>query len=117
MIARVLQRNRAFSPAAFVIVLLMTGPALFGQPGLITVVAGGGPSRTLKDGDVATNGQLSLPSSVALDSTGNVYIADGSVRKVNLQGIISTVAGGINPPASAGAEWRRRRASRRRAPF
>jgi hypothetical protein len=83
---------------------MMMGPALFGQPGLITVVAGGGPSRTLKDGDVATNGQLSLPSCVALDSTGNVYIADGSVRKVNLEGIISTIAGGINPPASAGAE-------------
>lgn len=99
-----LQRNPAFSPEALFIVLLMMAPALFGQAGLITVVAGGGPSRTLKDGDVATNGQLSLPSSVAVDSAGNAYIADGSVRKVNLAGIISTVAGGTNPPASAGAE-------------
>src|SRR5438067_200158 len=79
-------------------------PFLYGQAGIITVVAGGGPNRTLKDGDAATNGLLSFPTSVAVDGAGNVFIADGYVRKVNPAGIISSVAGGPNPPASAGAE-------------
>jgi uncharacterized protein (TIGR03437 family) len=74
---------------------------LCAQPGILTIIAGGNTSRAVKDGDVATNGQLSFPTSVALDSSGNVYIADGYVRKVNSAGIISAYAGG--PNATAGA--------------
>jgi sugar lactone lactonase YvrE len=48
------------------------------------------------DGGPALNALLNLPSSLALDSAGNLYIADqanGRIRKVSTNGTISTVAG------------------------
>ena len=45
----------------------------------------------------ALNADLYFPTSLALDKSGNLFIADrgnGSVRKVSPQGMISTVAGG-----------------------
>jgi len=49
------------------------------------------------DGLLATNAQLNSPEGVAVDSAGNVYIADTLnyvIRKVNYQsGIITTIAG------------------------
>ncbi|MEW6556281.1 MAG: carboxypeptidase regulatory-like domain-containing protein [Elusimicrobiota bacterium] len=48
------------------------------------------------DGGAATSAQLNFPSDVAVDSSGNLYIADSSnhrIRKVNTSGIITTVAG------------------------
>ncbi len=48
------------------------------------------------DGKAATSAQLNNPSALAVDSSGNVYIADSSnnvVRMVNASGIISTFAG------------------------
>ena len=46
------------------------------------------------DGGPATAAQLCRPTSVAVDASGNVYIADGQyIRKVTTAGIISTVAG------------------------
>ncbi|MGA2600283.1 MAG: IPT/TIG domain-containing protein [Bryobacteraceae bacterium] len=64
--------------------------------GTITTVAGGGSEFTPMDGDggLATAAYLFIPDAVALDSAGNLYIADNqSVRKVDSSGIISTVAG------------------------
>ena len=61
--------------------------------GVITTVAGGGSS--LGDNGPATSAQLSSPDDVAVDSAGNLYIADslhGRVRKVS-KGLITTVAG------------------------
>jgi uncharacterized protein (TIGR03437 family) len=71
--------------------------------GVITTVAGSGPVGLLNnvfsgDNGPATSARLSDPSGVALDSLGNLYIADagnGRVRVVS-NGIITTVAGGIN---------------------
>jgi uncharacterized protein (TIGR03437 family) len=44
----------------------------------------------------ATDAQLNLPTGIAADASGNIYIADTAnnrIRKVNKDGIISTVAG------------------------
>ena len=62
--------------------------------GNISTVAGGG--STLGDGGAATAAQLSLPRGVAVDGSGNLYIADTGnerIRKVDSSGNISTVAG------------------------
>ena len=66
--------------------------------GTITTVAGSiGLSNSFSgDGGPATSAGLSDPNGVALDSAGNLYIADTNnnrVRKVDLGGIITTVAG------------------------
>jgi sugar lactone lactonase YvrE len=66
--------------------------------GAITTVAGSGlPIGFSGDGEAATSAQLSYPTGVAADTTGNLYIADTNnlrVRKVDPRGIITTVAGG-----------------------
>ena len=63
--------------------------------GVLTLVAGSGAHGFSGDGGPATNALLSFPNAVAVDSSGVLYIADGSggrVRKV-ANGIITTVAG------------------------
>lgn len=68
--------------------------------GVITTIAGTGTAGVAGDGGLATAGQLNSPASVAVDGSGNVYIADTSnhrIRKVTAAtGVISTVAGGAN---------------------
>ncbi len=64
--------------------------------GLITTVAGTGIGGFSGDGGPATAAQLSAPRGVAVDSAGNLYIADSEnfrIRKVRSSGIITTVAG------------------------
>src|ERR1039457_717265 len=61
--------------------------------GIITTIAGGG--LTLGDGGPATSAMLYVPSGVAVDSAGDLYVADSGnnrIRKVS-NGIITTVAG------------------------
>jgi len=83
-----------------------SAPMLAFGPGTITTVAGsyqccvagsdfpiGGYSG---DGGLAAASRLSGPKGVALDGSGNLYIADSSnsvVRRVTLDGTITTVAG------------------------
>jgi len=65
--------------------------------GVITTVAGTGSSGYSGDGGAATEAQLSSPSGVAVDSSGNLYIADSGnnrIRQVDTNGVITTVAGG-----------------------
>jgi uncharacterized protein (TIGR03437 family) len=67
--------------------------------GLIRTIAGNGSSGASGDNGPATAAQLSSPNGVAVDSAGNVFIADGPrVRKVSPTGIITTVAGGGSAP-------------------
>ena len=64
--------------------------------GTITTVAGTGTNGYAGDGGAANSAQLDFPYGVAIDSTGNLYIADNNnhrIRKVNTSGIINTVAG------------------------
>ena len=66
-----------------------------GTNGIITTVAGNGTEGYSGDGGAATNAELYFPYSVAVDSSGNLFIADDSNRilKVGTNGIITTVAG------------------------
>ena len=79
--------------------------------GVITTAAGNGTCGFSGDNGPAISAQLCPPGGIALDASGNLYIADGSarIRKVS-GGVITTVAGngtntfsGDNGPAlSAG---------------
>jgi carboxypeptidase family protein/NHL repeat-containing protein len=79
--------------------------------GVITTVAGSGPTGRGKggfagDGGPATAALLNSPQGIALDAMGNLYIADNGnqrIRKVGLDGIITTVAGGGTQPLTDGA--------------
>lgn len=93
---------------------LLAGPVPGGEP-VITTVAGGG-TTDLGDGGPAVLAKLSGPTSVAVDSRGNLYIAEGyggygtcRIRKVSPSGVITTFAGdgtygndaGENVPATS----------------
>ena len=65
--------------------------------GIINTYAGGGNWGVLGDNGPATSAFLDSPQGLAVDSAGNLYIADlydYRVRKVSPTGIITTVAGG-----------------------
>ena len=65
--------------------------------GIITTVAGTGfMDDPLGDGGAATNASLNNPMGVAVDDFGNLFIADtvnSRIRKVDTNGIITTIAG------------------------
>ncbi|HEV8042749.1 MAG TPA: hypothetical protein VGP62_27975 [Bryobacteraceae bacterium] len=64
--------------------------------GTITTVAGNGVDGFSGDGGLAASAQLSSPTGVATDSSGNLYIADGPnarIRRVSPKGVITTFAG------------------------
>jgi sugar lactone lactonase YvrE len=81
--------------------------------GIITTFAGTGEAGNSGDGGPATEAQINDPNGVALDAEGNLYFADDVamvVRRVGLDGVISTVAGtgtagfsGDGGPGSAAA--------------
>ena len=67
--------------------------------GIITTVTGNGTVGFSGDGGAATNAVLSEPYGVAVDNTGNLYIADyynNRIREVRTNGIIATIAGNGN---------------------
>ena len=66
---------------------------------VITTIAGNGSAGYGGDGGLATDGLLNGPSATAVDKKGNVYIADtynSRIRKIDTNGIISTIAGNGN---------------------
>jgi sugar lactone lactonase YvrE len=63
--------------------------------GVISTIAGTGSQGYSGDNGSAISAQLNIPYSTAVDSSGNVYIADSEnhrIRKVT-GGVISTIAG------------------------
>jgi uncharacterized protein (TIGR03437 family) len=83
--------------------------------GVVTTVAGNGAHGYSGDNGPATSAQLSGPLGVAVDASGNLYIADFYVNRIRkvANGVITTVAGdgtqgfgGDNGPAtSASMFW------------
>ena len=68
-----------------------------GPGGIIQTLAGTGAAGFGGDGGPAARAQLNHPYGLALDQSGNVYVADlgnARVRKIAVDGSISTVAGG-----------------------
>ncbi len=65
--------------------------------GIISTFAGTGIAGFSGDGGAATSARLNEPTSVAVDSHGNVFVADSvnaRIRKITPGGVISTYAGG-----------------------
>ena len=66
--------------------------------GVVSTVAGNGSNGYTGDGGLATNATLNAPTGVAVDSAGNIYIADqgnNRIRRVDAKtNIINSVAGG-----------------------
>jgi hypothetical protein len=75
---------------------LVAPQALLAAPGDITTIAGGG----VGDSGAATSASLYLPRGIHITQSGEIYIADTlnhRVRKIDANGIITTVAGNGKP--------------------
>lgn len=71
--------------------------------GLISTVAGNGTAGASGDGGPALGAQISQPRGLAIDSSGNLYVAESYsnvARKITSGGTISTFAGTGMPTAS-----------------
>jgi sugar lactone lactonase YvrE len=81
--------------STFILVLIAT--CAFAQAPVVSPLAGTGAAGYSGDGGQATSADLNSPSEVAVDSKGNIYIADldnNRIRRVtNGSGIIDTFAG------------------------
>jgi uncharacterized protein (TIGR03437 family) len=78
-----------------------------GTDGIITTAAGVGSTGFYSgDGGPAKNAALSLPTDVAVDRAGNLYIADFGNSKIRMvaNGVITTVAGRTNGPPPVDGE-------------
>jgi hypothetical protein len=77
--------------------------------GVIFTVAGNGTSGYSGDGGPVVRAQLNFPNGIAVDSFGNLYIADSQnkrIRKVAPDGFISTVVGnGVGGADIVGNSW------------
>ena len=77
--------------------------------GIITTVAGGAQCCALGDGGNALSAYLAIPYGLAVDSAGNLYIAQANgsganlVRKVSANGVITTAAGGGTASGDGGS--------------
>jgi sugar lactone lactonase YvrE len=74
-----------------------------GADGIIRTVAGTGEEGYLGDGGAAVSAKLSGPRGVAVDSSGNIYVADTGnhcIRKIDARGVITTISGDGTPSYS-----------------
>jgi sugar lactone lactonase YvrE len=71
--------------------------------GVVTTVAGSASNQGFRDA-VGTAAWFNSPAAVALDSAGNLYVADTGnavIRKIAADGTVSTIAGSSGAPGSA----------------
>ncbi len=98
------QTNLAGTSVTFTVAVSGTGPFTYQWQfngvnlpnNIMSTVAGTSSYGYNGDGVLATGAELNYPYGMALDSAGNVYIADtgnSRIRKVAANGIITTVAG------------------------
>ena len=67
--------------------------------GNLRTIAGNGAQGYNGDGRAATSASLYSPQGVAVDTRGNIFIADSlnrRIRRVDTNGVITTVAGGVD---------------------
>jgi uncharacterized protein (TIGR03437 family) len=72
--------------------------------GKISTIAGTGTYGNTGDGGAATKATLESPLSLAVDSTGNIYIGDtgtNSIREITTDGNIKTIATNVSPDSLA----------------
>ena len=70
--------------------------------GMVTTLAGSPGVEGTADG-LGSAARFYFPDSVAVDSLGNVYVADGAshtIRKINPAGLVTTLAGNAGEPGS-----------------
>ncbi len=77
--------------------------------GIITTVAGTGVSGTGGDSGPATAARIGAPKALAVDSAGNLYIAQSAsvasrIRRVDTDGLVSTFAGGVTAYSGDGGQ-------------
>jgi len=73
------------------------------QAGVVTTFAGSGGQQGTADGK-STAARFFLPTGIAIDSSGNLYVTDTSnctIRKVTPSGVVSTLAGSPGIAGSA----------------
>ena len=64
--------------------------------GVITTIAGTGVRGFSGDGGPATEARFSAPGGLALDGSGNLYVADSGnnrIRRIDAEGVVTTIAG------------------------
>ena len=68
--------------------------------GVVTTLAGTGERGFGGDGGAATEAQFAFPTGLALDGSGNLYVADSGnhrIRRIDAEGVITTLAGTGEP--------------------
>jgi uncharacterized protein (TIGR03437 family) len=89
-------RDLAFDAAGSLLIADGLRVRRIGASGTIVTVAGDGYLRSVGDGGPAVAAVLQQPSGLAIDSAGNLYLADTGtqrVRQISPRGSISTAAG------------------------
>ena len=90
------RQTRLRRPLSLLAALLLCNQAFGATYFSIETLAGTGTAGFSGDGGLATLAQLNSPASVAVDASGNIYVADhinSRIRLITPSGVIRTVAG------------------------